>query len=77
MAGDYPIEDCVASAEQLTRQYPQATIHQKWTCQFCKSRQTMEAADKFFRSGLCEECKQTTIIKRCNYVAIIPARKQP
>lgn len=66
---DYPIEDCARQAGEVVAQG--GTIHQKWTCFHCGSRQTMEEENKFFRSGRCEECKQITVISKCNYLAIM------
>jgi hypothetical protein len=64
---DYPINECLAAAEQLIRGGV-ADVYQKWTCQHCGSRQTMEEKNKFFASGICEDCKGTTIIQKCNYM---------
>ncbi len=74
---DYPIEECAKTAATLPRG---AVIHQKFTCVRCGSRQTMAVPDKFFTSGVCEECGAETDIARqgCNYVALIPMKgKQP
>jgi hypothetical protein len=64
---DYPIEECMKTLEAMYATNPTFTFRQKWTCQHCGSRQTMEEEDTFFRSGECEECQQITIIKECNY----------
>jgi len=50
-----------------------ATIHQKWTCAGCGTRQTMEVPNKMFTRGICEECGHETDIKArgCNYLAIM------
>jgi len=37
-----------------------ATIHFKWTCAKCGARQTFEEANKFYKSGRCEECSSVT-----------------
>ena len=72
---DFPIAKVVAQAEQRAGELAKLGIpmrvHQKWTCQHCGSRQTMETKNQFFSSGTCEECGKTTIIKRCNYVAMM------
>lgn len=68
---DYPIEDCATQAYEHVAKG--GTIHQKWTCRHCGSRQTMEEPNKFFRSGRCEECGQITIIEKCNYLLHIGA----
>jgi hypothetical protein len=68
---DYPFEEVAAAAQAKVKQG--CTIHQKWSCDYCNSRQTMEEANKFFTSGKCEECGKITDIKArgCNYTLII------
>lgn len=72
---DYPIDKCVAQAEERinalgARGIPM-TVRQKWTCRHCGSRQTMEDKNVFHRSGRCEACGQITFIQKCNYMALI------
>jgi len=63
---DYPIEECLEVAQPYID--AGATIHQKFTCRHCGSRQTMETPNIFYRSGVCEQCKGVTIISKCNYM---------
>jgi len=63
---DYPIDDCLQTAQPYIDSG--ATVHQKFTCQHCKSRQTMETPNVFYRSGHCEKCNGITIITKCNYM---------
>lgn len=63
---DYPIEECAAAAFEKVQRG--ATIYQKWTCAHCGSRQTMDEPNKFFRAGICEECKGQSPIVKCNYM---------
>jgi hypothetical protein len=67
-ASDYPIADCLATAIPLIESG--ADIYQKFTCEKCGSRQTMERKNVFFEKGKCEECNHVTDIKArgCNYV---------
>jgi transposase-like protein len=65
---DHPIEQCAAAAEKIVATTPNSRVYQKWTCRHCGSRQTMEQENSFYRSGICEECKETTIITACNYM---------
>lgn len=68
---DYPIEDCVATASAIKNKMgDKVAIHQKWTCQHCGARQTMEQPDTFYTRGRCEECGKVTVIARCNYVIV-------
>lgn len=73
---DFPFDDCVKTADVQIAVGNE--IHQKFTCANCGSRQTMEQKNTFFESGTCEECGHVTDIraKGCNYVLIIPGRKQ-
>ena len=72
---DFPIAKVVDQANerinQLARDGIKMRVHQKWTCRHCGSRQTMGEKNQFFGSGICEECGETTIIQKCNYVAMI------
>ena len=72
---DHPIEECAKTANDLIKQGHQ--VHQKFTCEMCGSRQTIEEPNVFYTSGKCEECSHTTDIKKkgCNYVAIFNRRK--
>jgi hypothetical protein len=67
---DYPVRECMKSALPLIKSG--ATIHQKFTCAACGSRQTVAEANQFFASGKCEECGHITNIERqgCNYLVI-------
>lgn len=66
---DYPFDEVVDQAVVLILRG--GTVHQKWTCCHCGSRQTMEEPNKFFRQGICEECRGTTDIRECNYLYIM------
>lgn len=69
-AKDYPFYDVFTEAERLVREGH--TVHQKFTCASCGSRQTMEEANVFHKLGKCEECGHTTDIEAqgCNYMAM-------
>lgn len=67
---DYPILTVAAEAREKIDRLG-ATVWQKWTCQHCGSRQTMEQENTFYRSGRCEECGQVTLIEKCNYMMYI------
>ena len=71
VANDYDFVDVAkAAAREILKGN---TIHQKFTCEHCGARQTIEEKNKFFTKGLCEECRKITdIVKRgCNYLVII------
>lgn len=65
---DYPILDVLDECDKHVKRG--STVYQKWTCQHCNSRQTMETPNVLYRSGRCEECNQVTIIEKCNYMLI-------
>ncbi len=67
---DYPIDECVATVYDLIQRGKVMLFHQKWTCAHCGTRQTMEVPNKFFTSGLCEECGKSTTITSCNYLVV-------
>jgi DNA-directed RNA polymerase subunit RPC12/RpoP len=78
---DHPLHECVSTAAPLI--LSGATIHQKYTCSACGSRQTIAEANRFFTRGKCEECSHITNIEAqgCNYLVIfgdsIPAKGSP
>lgn len=66
---DFPFGDVVKSAlEKIEYGF---TVYQRWTCDHCKTRQDMDAPNKFFSLGVCERCGKVTDVKRkgCNYSA--------
>lgn len=67
---DYPLAECCATAEKLVARG--ALCFQKFTCEECGSRQTIDEPNKFYVSGRCEECSHVTDIaaRGCNYVVI-------
>lgn len=69
---DFPIEDCLKTASVLIAAGQE--VYQKFTCENCGSRQTMETPNKFFTSGVCEECGHETAIEKCNYIALLGIR---
>jgi hypothetical protein len=72
---DYPFAEIVkACAEKIAAGH---SIHQKFTCSSCGSRQTMAEPNRLFTSGYCEECGAITDIKQqgCNYMLIAHVAK--
>ena len=69
---DHPFNEIVESASATVANG--GTIHQKFTCANCGSRQTMEEPNKLYKTGRCEECGHVTDIEAqgCNFVAMIP-----
>jgi len=67
---DHPLNDVVRDANAKIADG--ATVHQKFTCEHCGSRQTMDAPNTFYRTGRCEECGKVTDIaaRGCNFLAI-------
>jgi hypothetical protein len=57
-------------------QNPHAMVYQKFTCDNCGTRQTIETPNKLFTKGQCEECKHITDIqaKGCNYTIIFNSK---
>jgi hypothetical protein len=56
---------------ELLSKNPHVQTYQKFTCEKCGSRQTMETPNTFYLLGECEECKHVTDIKKkgCGYMA--------
>lgn len=70
MYNDYPFDECAKQAFKWVK--AGRTIHQKFTCDWCNSRQTMETPNQFYTKGKCEECGHETDIQKrgCNYLLI-------
>jgi rRNA maturation protein Nop10 len=70
---NYPFDVCATAAARLVEDG--LTIHQKFTCAKCGSRQTIETPNRFFIEGICEKCRYTTDIRKtgCNYMVHGPA----
>jgi len=65
---NYPLTECLQVAQRAREDG--FDIHQKWTCSHCGARQTMAMPNIFYTSGECEECKNTSQITECNFMAI-------
>lgn len=74
--GNYPLMECVRAAEELLKQ-PNVLVFQKYTCEHCDSRQTVDVPNTFYRSGMCEECMKITDIEKhgCNYLVVMGVKK--
>jgi hypothetical protein len=68
---DFPFEQVVKDAQRLVELG--STVFQKFSCDGCGARQTMDIPNKFFTSGQCEVCLVVTDIraKGCNYLLIM------
>ena len=49
-----------------------AQCFQQWNCEHCGAKQTMQEPNKFYASGICEECKKITDIEKngMNYMVL-------
>jgi hypothetical protein len=67
---DYPIEQCAEKAEQYIRNG--ARIYQKFTCEKCGQRLTMDEPNVFYETGDCDQCGHVTDIRKngCNYMMV-------
>lgn len=65
---DFPFAEVVEEADKLIK--AGATVWQKFTCQQCQARQTMETPNVFHELGTCEVCGALTNIRErgCNYL---------
>ncbi len=55
---DIPWPELLAKADHAIKKG--ATLYQKFTCENCGSRQTMDTPNSFYMQGVCEECKHVT-----------------
>jgi hypothetical protein len=67
---DYPVQDCLRDANKLIERG--AMVYQKFTCDKCGSRQTIDIPNTFYAKGQCEECSHITDIEKkgCNYLLV-------
>jgi len=68
MSIDGPFADAAARAQEAIA--AGFTIYQKFTCQGCGARNTMEKPNTFFKQGTCEDCGRTTKIEECGFMAV-------
>ncbi len=65
---DYPLEEiCEAVLEHIKRG---ATAYQKFSCEKCGERLTIEEPNKFYTEGHCDKCDHVTDLTKhgCNYL---------
>jgi len=64
---NFPLKECMRIAGSVVADG--WTIHQKFTCSNCGSRQRVTEANVFIATGTCEECGAKTDIRKtgCNY----------
>lgn len=72
MFNDYPFAEVVSKAEALAKAGHE--VYQKFTCDGCGSRLTMEKANEFYETGTCDKCNVVTQIKRCNMMVHMKVR---
>lgn len=68
---DFPFDEVVRAANELASRGFQ--VHQKYTCDGCGERLTIEAPNTFHLQGICDKCPGvvTDIAKKgCNYLVI-------
>lgn len=66
---DLPFYEAAAAAYTLKEKG--ITIYQKFTCDGCGQRLTVDVPNQFFKYGTCDKCPVTTNIeaKGCGYMA--------
>lgn len=72
---DRPFYEVATEAQQhMARGH---SIHQKFTCGRCSSRQTIGEPNKFFIKGLCQACGYETDLETtgCGYVLVARASR--
>lgn len=68
MFRDFPFGEVVTKAQALSDAGHE--VFQKFTCDGCGARLTMDEPGKFFETGTCDKCETVTNIKRkgCNFL---------
>jgi hypothetical protein len=71
-ANDYPFEVVSEGANAVVERG--GMIYQKFTCNGCGNRLTMDVPNTFFKQGSCDQCGVVTDIEArgCNFLAVFP-----
>lgn len=71
---DAPFKECAETADKIIKEIPQALVFQKFWCENCKQRVSMNNPNVFTHYGHCENCNHITNILEngCNYRVEIP-----
>lgn len=66
---DFPFQECVEAVSKLLEKGG-CRVYQKFTCDGCAQRLTIEEPNMFFTQGSCDKCPAITDIeaKGCNYM---------
>jgi len=69
---DYPFEEIAEDAGKILAQDKNASVYQKFSCENCGSRQTIDEPNRFYTLGKCEECSHVTDLRRrgCNFMVM-------
>lgn len=72
---DFPLAEIGPEVERLASAGCQC--FQKFSCEKCGSRQTIDEPNHFYTSGKCQECGHVTDITKsgCNYLVIAGSAK--
>ncbi len=67
---DYPIDECAKTAERIIAKG--GKVYQKFTCESCGQRLTVDTPNVFHLTGSCDQCGHITdlSIKGCNYLVV-------
>jgi hypothetical protein len=69
--GNFPLDEIIAQANE--RIADGATVYQKFTCDGCGQRLTIEEPNTFHVKGACDQCDVITDIRKsgCNYMLVL------
>lgn len=70
MAKDYPFNEIKAAVEDLSAKGWEC--YQKFTCERCGQRLTMDEPNTLYKTGSCDQCGHITNIAKngCNYLLV-------
>ena len=68
---DFPFDDVVKKASEII-EAGRFLVMQKFSCEHCGQRLTMDVPNTFFAEGGCDKCGKLTDIRRrgCNYCLV-------
>lgn len=72
---DYPIAECAKEADKIIAMG--GKVYQKFTCEACGQRLTVDTPNVFYLTGSCDQCGHITdlTVKGCNYLIVAPGNR--
>ena len=69
---NFPFAEVTAKAEEIINARPGTKVYQKFSCDMCGQRLTIDEPNVFHKRGTCDQCGWMTDIEKrgCNYAVV-------